>query len=258
MGRLAQFDLSGQSAIVTGGGSGLGRQMADALAELGANVILCARKPERCEQAAAEIRSAYGVHALGLPCDVRDRAAIDAVVERAVTDFGRVDVLVNNSGTTWAADPETISAEGWQKVIDVNLTGLFFFSQSAGRVMIEQGRGKIVNVASVMGFQGVLTEAMNAIPYNASKGGVVALTRDLAVKWARHGVLVNALAPGWFPSEMSSHTLEHAGPLLIDRIPLRRFGEPHEIKGAVQFLASAASDFVTGTTLFVDGGQTAW
>jgi NAD(P)-dependent dehydrogenase (short-subunit alcohol dehydrogenase family) len=258
MPKLAQFDLTGQTAIVTGGGSGLGREMADALAELGANIVLCARKAERCEQAAAEIESAYGVGAIGMRCDVRDRAEIDAVVERAVADFGRVDVLVNNSGTTWAADPEDISVEGWQKVIDVNLSGLFFFSQAAGRLMIAQGHGKIINVASVMGFQGVLTEAMNAIPYNASKGGVVALTRDLAVKWARHGVLVNALAPGWFPSEMSGHTLEHAGPLLIDRIPLRRFGKPEEIKGAVQFLASAASDFVTGTTLHVDGGQTAW
>jgi NAD(P)-dependent dehydrogenase (short-subunit alcohol dehydrogenase family) len=258
MPQLPQFDLAGQTAIVTGGGSGLGRQMADALGELGANVVLCARKAERCVEAAAEIGSAYGVGAIGMRCDVRDRAEIDAVVARTLSDFGRVDVLVNNSGTTWAGDAEDISAEGWAKVIDVNLSGLFFFSQAAGKLMIAQGRGKIVNVASVMGFQGVLTEAMNAVPYNASKGGVVALTRDLAVKWARHGVLVNALAPGWFPSEMSEHTLEHAGPLLLDRIPLRRFGEPHEIKGAVQFLASAASDFVTGTTLFVDGGQTAW
>ena len=180
------------------------------------------------------------------------------VVDRARTELGRIDILVNNAGTSWGAPAEDHPLEGWQKVIDVNLTGVFVFSQAAGRVMIGQGRGKIVNISSIMGVQGVLTEAMNAIPYNATKGAVLAFTRDLACKWARHGIFVNSIAPGWFPSEMSQSTLDQAGPLLLDRIPLRRFGGPDDVKGAVAFLASAASDFVTGVTLFVDGGQTAW
>jgi NAD(P)-dependent dehydrogenase (short-subunit alcohol dehydrogenase family) len=251
------FDLSGKTAIVTGGGSGLGLQMAEALAELGARMVLCARRPERCEQAAAALRAAYGVEAIGLRCDVRDRASIDAVVETAVGRFGTIDVLVNNSGTTWGAPAVDYPLEGWQKVVDVNLTGVFSFSQAVGRVMIEQRSGSIVNNASVTAFQGVRAEAMDAVAYNATKGAVVALTKDLAVKWAPFGVRVNALAPGWFPSEMSEHSLTHSGALLLERIPLGRFGEPAEIKGAVAFLSSPASSFVTGAILAVDGGQSA-
>jgi gluconate 5-dehydrogenase len=251
------FDLGGKVAIVTGGGSGLGRQMAEALAESGADLVLCARKAERCEQAADELR-ALGVRAIGLACDVRDPAQVDAVVERAVGELGRVDILVNNSGTSWGASPEDVPAEGWQKVIDVNLTGAFRFAQAAGRVMIDQGDGgKIVNVASVAAFRGAPQAAMNAIPYNASKGGLVALTIDLAVKWAAHGINVNAIAPGWFPTEMSGSTIDAGREAFLRRIPLGRFGGPDDLKGAVAFLASRASDYVTGTTIVVDGGQMA-
>jgi NAD(P)-dependent dehydrogenase (short-subunit alcohol dehydrogenase family) len=251
------FDLTGKVAIVTGGGSGLGRQMAEALAESGADVVVCARKPERCDQAAAELAE-LGVRALGLRCDVRDQAEIEAVVARTVDELGRVDILVNNAGTAWAAPPEDVPLDGWQKVVDVNLTGSFLFAQAVGRVLIERGEGgKIVNVASVAAFRGASQEAMNALPYNASKGGVVGLTIDLAVKWARHRINVNAIAPGWFPSEMTAVTLDAAGERLLSRVPLGRYGGPDDLKGAVTFLASAASDYVTGTTLVVDGGQMA-
>ncbi len=257
--RVAElFDLRGRVAIVTGGGSGLGRQLADALADAGADVVVCARKPERCEQAAAELAGAYGVRALGLRCDVRNHAEIDAVVQRARSELGRIDVLVNNAGTSWGASPEHVPLEGWQKVIDVNLTGTFAFTQAVGRVLIEQREGgKIVNLASVAAYRGADPAAMDALPYSASKGGIVAMTIDLAVKWARHGINVNAIAPGWFPSEMSRQLLEHSGEQLLARIPLKRFGGADDLKGAVVFLASAASDFVTGHTLAVDGGQLA-
>ena len=250
------FDLSGTAAIVTGGGSGLGRQMAEALGEAGANLVLCARKADRCEQAAEELRE-LGVGAIGLGCDVRDPEQVQVVVDRTVAEFGSVGILVNNAGTSWGAAPEEMPLSGWQKVIDVNLTGAFLFAQSAGRVMIGEGGGKIVNVASVAAFRGAPQEAMDAIPYNASKGGLVAFTRDLAVKWARHGISVNAIAPGWFPSEMSEKVLERAGDLVQARIPLGRYGGPDDLKGAILFLSSRASDYVTGITLPVDGGQLA-
>jgi gluconate 5-dehydrogenase len=251
------FDLTGKVAIVTGGGSGLGRQMAEALAEAGADLVLCARRADRCEQAAEDLRG-LGVRTIGLACDVRNPAQVDAVVQRAVGELGRVDILVNNSGTSWGAPPEDVPIDGWEKVIGVNLTGAFLFAQAAGRVMIDQGNGgKIVNVASVAAFRGAPQAAMNAIPYNASKGGLVALTIDLAVKWAPHGINVNAIAPGWFPTEMSGSTIEAGREAFLRRIPLGRFGSPHDLKGTVVFLASRASDYVTGTTIAVDGGQMA-
>ena len=169
-----------------------------------------------------------------------------------------MDILVNNAGTSWGAAPEDVPIEGWQKVLDVNLTGAFLFTQSVGRVLIAQGEGgKIVNVASVAAYRGAPQAAMNSIPYNASKGGVVALTIDLAVKWAPHGINVNAIAPGWFPTEMSGSTIEAGREAFLRRIPLGRFGGDDDLKGTVVFLASAASDYVTGTTLVVDGGQLA-
>ncbi|MDQ3874758.1 MAG: SDR family oxidoreductase, partial [Actinomycetota bacterium] len=143
-------------------------------------------------------------------------------------------------------------------VIDVNLTGVFLFAQAAGRAMIDRGGGVIVNVASVAGLQGAPPEIMNAIVYNASKGGVIAFTRDLACKWARHGVRVNAIAPGWFPSDMSRYVLDRHAERLIEHIPLRRLGGAHDLKGVVVFLASRASEYVTGHTLVVDGGESAW
>ena len=162
------FDLSGKTAIVTGGGKGIGRQMAQGLAEAGANVVLCARQADRCEQAAAELEQ-LGVKALGLGCDVRDPEQVAAVVERTVADFGTVDVLVNNAGTVWGAPPEDMPLEGWQKVVDVNMTGVFLFSQAAGRTMIDGDGGSIVNIASVAGLHGSPGEITNSVVYHATK-----------------------------------------------------------------------------------------
>jgi NAD(P)-dependent dehydrogenase (short-subunit alcohol dehydrogenase family) len=251
------FDLAGRVAIVTGGGSGIGRQMAEGLAEMGADLVPCARHLDRCEAAAAELRL-HGVRALGLRCDVRDPTEVEAVVDRTRSELGRIDVLVNNAGTVWGGSPEDTPLEGWQKVVDVNLTGTFLFSQAAGRVMIDQHGGKIVNIASVAALTGSPPEIMNTIAYNATKGGVLSFTRDLACKWARHGITVNAIAPGWFPSDMSNIVLEKHADALRDAIPLHRFGGPDDLKGAIVFLASAASDYVTGQTIVVDGGQSAW
>jgi gluconate 5-dehydrogenase len=248
------FDLTGRTAIVTGGGAGLGLQLAEALGECGAQLVLCARDEERCKDAANRL-SGSGTRAIGLPCDVREPDAVQAVVDRTLAEFGQIDVLVNNAGTSWGAAPEDVSLEAWRKVIDVNLTGTFLFSQAVGRAMIERGAGgKIVNLASFVALRGVDSAEMNAVAYNASKGGVVAFTVDLAVKWARHGICVNAIAPGWFPTDMSQVLIERAGESFTSRIPLRRLGGSDDLKGAVVFLASQASNYVTGVLLPVDGG----
>jgi NAD(P)-dependent dehydrogenase (short-subunit alcohol dehydrogenase family) len=249
------FDLTGRVAIVTGGAAGLGRQMAEGLAEMGANLVLCARKRDRCEKAAEEMGS-RGVTALGLGCDVTNPASVQEVVDVAIARFGRIDILINNAGTSWGAPVEEMPLEAWRKVIETNLTGTFLFSQAVGKVMLRQRRGKIINIASIAGMAGSPDE-LQAIGYSASKGGVIALTRELARKWARHGVHVNAIAPGWFPTHMSAVVIERNRGKILAGIPLGRFGNEHDLKGATVFLASNASDFVTGQVLVVDGGQTA-
>lgn len=251
------FDLSGRVAIVTGGGRGLGRQMAEGLAEMGADVVLCSRNAERCAEAAAEF-GRLGVRALGLRCDVADAGEVREMVERVQSELGRVDVLINNAGRAWGASPETLNLEDWRRVLDVNLTGAFLCSQAAGRVMIERGGGKIVNIASIAGLAGTPPEVMDAIAYNASKGGLIAFTRDLACKWARHRINVNAIAPGWFPTRMSGPFVERHREALTESVPLGRLGGSDDLKGAVVYLASAASDYVTGQVLAVDGGRSAW
>lgn len=242
-------------AVITGGAVGLGRQMAEGLAEMGANLVLCARKQERCEQAAEELR-ALGVTTLAMGCDVTNPASIQLVVDALVARFGGIDILINNAGTSWGAPAEQMPLEQWNKVIATNLTGTFLCSQAVGKVMLGQKRGKIINIASVLGMAGS-PEEIDAIGYSASKGGVITLTRNLARKWAPHGVYVNAIAPGWFPTRMSGALIERNREQLLKSIPLGRFGSEHDLKGAAVFLASSASDFVTGHLLVVDGGQTA-
>jgi NAD(P)-dependent dehydrogenase (short-subunit alcohol dehydrogenase family) len=250
------FDLTGKVALIAGDGTGLGQPLARALAEAGADIVVCAGEADGSDEAARELAQ-LGARALGLHCDRCNPAEVEEVVRRTVDELGRVDILVNNPGTSWGAPPE-VPIDGWQKVIDVNLTGAFLFAQSVGRVLIEQGEGgKVVNIASVASFRGAPQDAMHAIAYNASKGGVVGLTIDLAVKWAPHRINVNAIAPGGFPTGLPGRPIEARDELLPGRIPLGRFGRPDDFKGAIVFLASAASDYVTGTTLVVDGGQTA-
>ncbi|HZV88763.1 MAG TPA: SDR family oxidoreductase [Candidatus Binatus sp.] len=249
------FDLTGRVAIITGGSIGLGRQMAQGLAEMGANLVLCARKKERCEQAAAELQN-IGVKTLALGCDVKNPADVQAVVAAAMAQFGRIDILINNAGTSWGAPVEEMHLEHWNKVIETNLTGTFLFSQAAGKFMVPQRRGKIINIASVAGLRGAPPE-FQAIGYHASKGGVIAFTKDLACKWGIHNIQVNSIAPGWFPTNMSQVVIERNKEDFLKKIPVRRFGNDHDLKGAAVFLASDASDYVTGHVLVVDGGQTA-
>ena len=250
------FGLNGQVAVISGGSMGLGRQMAEGLAEMGANLVLCARKKERCEEAAEALR-AHGVQTLALECDVKDKAAIQRVVDETLAKFGRLDILINNAGVSWGAPVEEMTLDQWDKVLSTNLTGTFLFCQAAGKAMVSQGSGKIINIASVAGLGGASAE-LQAIGYHASKGGVIAFTKDLACKWAPHNIQVNAIAPGWFPTHMSEWIIEHRKDSLLEKIPLHRFGSDHDLKGAAVFLASAASAYVTGHVLVVDGGQTAW
>ncbi len=251
------FDLKGKTAIVTGGATGLGRQMAFGLAEAGANLVVCSRKLERCREA-AEMIETLGVKALALRCDLNCEDEIDEVIKETIRRFGKIDILVNNSGRTWGASVEDIEPENWRKVIEVNTTGTFLFSQRAGREMIRQGGGKIVNIVSYAGLMGTDPDYLNAIPYNTSKGAVIAFTKDLAVKWAKHGIQVNAIAPGWFATEMTKWSMDAQAAKMLDRMLIRRFGGDDDLKGAIVFLSSRASDYITGQILCVDGGITAW
>jgi NAD(P)-dependent dehydrogenase (short-subunit alcohol dehydrogenase family) len=249
------FDLTGRVAIVTGGSIGLGRRMAEGLAEMGANLVLCARKKERCLQAAEDLQK-LGVKTLALACDVKTPVEIQQVVDATMAHFGRIDILINNAGTSWGAPVEEMRLEHWNKVIETNLTGTFLFSQAVGKIMIGQRRGKIINIASVAGLQGAPPE-FQAIGYHASKGGVIIFTKDLACKWGIHNIQVNSIAPGWFPTNMSQVLIERNKDTFLRTIPLGRFGNENDLKGAAVFLASAASDFITGHVLVVDGGQSA-
>lgn len=250
------FDLTGKTAVITGGSVGLGALMAKGLAEAGANLVIAARKVERCEETCARLGES-GVKAVPAACDVARMEDCERLVELAVKEYGTLDILINNAGLTWAADAMNYPMDKWRAVMDVNLNGLFYLSAAAARIMKEQGRGKIINVTSVAGMGGTLPEAQNTVAYNASKAAVITLTRDLAVKWARYGIYVNAIAPGFFPTHMSGKLLEKNQHLVLPRVPLNRLGGDEDLKGPVVFLSSAASDYITGICLMVEGGLTA-
>ncbi|MBM3156107.1 MAG: glucose 1-dehydrogenase [Chloroflexi bacterium] len=247
------FRLDGKVAIVTGGSRGLGFWMAEGLAEVGANVVLCARKLEPCEEAAKAIRD-IGVRSLAVGCDVTDPDAVKALIERTISEFGRVDILINNAGFIWEEPPEKVSLETWNKTLAINATGTFLCSQEAGKHMIKQRQGKIINIASISGLASVDPELSNTVPYSAAKGAIVALTRDLARKWCQYNITVNAIAPGYFATKMSKYLAEHRQPQLMNSIRMKRLGTKDEIKGVAVFLASAASNYITGQIFAVDGG----
>jgi NAD(P)-dependent dehydrogenase (short-subunit alcohol dehydrogenase family) len=255
---LDLFRLDGKTAIVTGGGRGLGQYMAEALSDAGANVVLCSRKKEALEEVKAEIEGRGG-KALALACDVTDPEDVEKVVAETEEAFGAIDILVNNSGATWGAPAEEMPLEKFDLVVRVNLRGTFLMSQTVGRRMIERGEGgRIINISSVAGIVGGDPDYMQTIGYNSSKGAVISMTRDLATSWARHGINVNAIAPGWFPTKMSGGLIEQFEDRMLEGIPMHRFGNPEDIKGVVLFLASPAANYVTGQTVVVDGGATAW
>lgn len=254
---LDLFDLSGKVAIISGGGDGIGRTMAAGLAEAGSDIVVFSRRLEKCEEAAHEIEKC-GVRALALQCDITRENDVDRIVTQTIKKFNKIDILVNNSGRTWGAAPEEMPYEAWQKVIDLNINGTFRCTQRVGKEMIKRKRGKIINISSYAGSRGTDPSYLDAIAYNTSKGALNAFTMDLAVKWARYNINVNAIAPGWFPTKMTEWSFSHQGEAILERTPMKRFGQLAELKGIVIFLSSKASDYLTGQIIGVDGGLTAW
>ncbi len=252
------FDLAGKVALVTDGSRGLGLEIAQGLGEAGAAVAITARREQWLGSAEAELR-AQRIQCLALTCDVSQPSQVEAAVAATIERFGRIDVLVNNAGISWAEPAQTLSLDQWHSVLETNVTGCFLMSQAAGRAMILGGRGgAIINIASIAGLVGTAPETLDALGDSASKGAIISLTRDLAVKWARHAIRVNAIAPGFFDTPLTTRVLERSRSDIEHATPMNRIGRPGELKGVALFLASAASDYVTGQVLAVDGGATAW
>ena len=245
-------DLHGKVAIVTGAGRGLGRSMAEALAESGAAVTVAARTTAQLDELVAELEAA-GARALACTTDITDEQSVEALVAATVERFGRVDVLVNNSGILASTPLVEQTAEEWDAVMATNMRGTFLATRAVGRHFIEQGSGKVVNIASNFALQGVANHAA----YSASKAAVIAFTRSIAVEWARHGIQVNAIAPGYFATSMNADVREDPDVLarVVRAIPIRRMGEPRELRPWLLLLAGEESNFMTGEVIVIDGGQ---
>lgn len=257
MGILERFKLDGKVALVTGGSRGLGLQIAQGLGEAGAVIAITARK-EPGLQEARETLEAQGIRCLALRCDITRPDEVEETVARVVTELGGIDILVNNAGATWGAPLEEIPLEAWHKVINTNVNGTFYVSRAVALLMSRRGRGgRIINLASITGLRGTDPRMMDTLPYNTSKGAVVNFTRDLAAKLARHQITVNALAPGFFPTKMSSGLLAEVEERVLQATPLRRLGGERDLQGAALLLASEAGAYITGQILAVDGGMSA-
>ncbi|MEK0417136.1 MAG: hypothetical protein RI949_1142 [Pseudomonadota bacterium] len=253
---LKLFDLTGQVALVTGGSRGLGLQIAQALGEAGARVMLTARKLDELNSAAAQLKS-LGIDAHVVAADSSEPEQIHGVVEHTLERLGTIDILVNNAGATWGAPAEDHPLSAWDKVMNLNIRSLFLYAQAVGKLsMLPKKYGRIINIASIAGLAGSLD--MQFIAYGTSKGAVVNFTRTLAGEWGQHGITVNALAPGFFPSKMTRATLAAYGQERLAALaPLRRLGDDDDLKGAALLFASAAGKHITGQILAVDGGVSA-
>lgn len=250
------FDLNGRVALITGGSRGLGLQIAEALGEFGARVVLAARKQEELDAAVSKLQAA-GAHADAFVANLGNPDSADTLVEQVIEKHGAIDILVNNAGTTWGAAAEEHPIEAWNKVMDLNVTGLFLLCQAVGRrCFLPAGRGVILNLASTEGLGGHHPAMTGTIAYNTSKGAVVNFTRALAAEWGPKHIRVNAIAPGHFPSKMTDVTLERSGERILDLIPLGKLGGDDDLKGAALLLVSDAGGHITGQTLVVDGGAT--
>ncbi|MCZ2855762.1 MAG: glucose 1-dehydrogenase [Candidatus Bathyarchaeota archaeon] len=250
------FDIRGQTAVVTGASSGLGATFARTLAERGVNLVIAARRYEKLVKVAEELSGKYDVKVIPVKTDVSQEKQVINMVKTALEKLGSLEIIVNNAGIASISPSIDMSLEEWKKVIDVNLTGVFSCARTAAREMIKKKYGKIVNIASIYGAVG---DIFHAAPYYASKGAVINLTRALAIEWAPYKVNVNSIAPGFFPSEMTAGIFQDKEAMkhILSRTPLGRTGEPLDLKAALIYLASPASNYVTGQTIFVDGGWTA-
>ena len=247
------FDLSGKTALITGGSRGLGLQIAEALGEMGAKVAITARKQGELDEAAVRL-SKQGIEALTIAGDLSKFDTIPGMLEKALARFGTVDILVNNAGTTWGATAEEHPAEAWHKVMNLNVNAMFFLSQEVGRrCMIPRRKGKIINMSSVAGLR-AKGSGMTTIAYNTSKAAVLQLTRALAAEWGQYDINVNAICPGFFPSKMSRELLKTIEKDVIAATPLHRLGGDQDLKAIAVFFASEASRHVTGQYIAVDGG----
>ena len=250
------FNLSGKTALITGGSRGLGLQMAEALGEQGARLVITSRKQSELDEAVAHLKQ-RGIDVMAVAADLSKESSVAPLVEAAMKQLGHIDILINNAGATWGAPAEDHPLEAWDKVMNLNVRSIFLLSQAVGKQsMIPRRYGRIVNIASIAGLSGNGPD-MQTLAYNTSKAAVINFTRTLAGEWGQYGITVNALAPGFFPSKMSRGLLEKMGDAAAERAPLRRLGDDEDLKGAVLLFATDAGKHITGQTLAVDGGVSA-